>query len=208
MSGGHNHYSECPCPWCYHRRKKRASEEVATPINFRQAGRGSYTIPNARCSECSAPVFFYRSPHGGSVYFDELGIPWPKHPCLDSGRPPKRNKLTPLLSPPSKEPECQKDGWFPIVFEILGSPNSEGLQSLWVKNILNGTSGRWQTSKMPITIKDEPVFAKLNPQKKWDIDTPSGKYVAWNFPIDPNQKTWRDRLKPQTTRSKTLGKET
>jgi hypothetical protein len=33
---------------------------------------------------CGAAVFFYRSPHGGRVFFDELGIPWPKHPCTDT----------------------------------------------------------------------------------------------------------------------------
>ncbi|MDO8261483.1 MAG: hypothetical protein Q7T50_08410, partial [Candidatus Magasanikbacteria bacterium] len=29
-------------------------------------------------------VFFYRSPFNGSVYFDDLGPPWPKHPCMDT----------------------------------------------------------------------------------------------------------------------------
>ncbi|WP_097010311.1 hypothetical protein [Pseudodesulfovibrio profundus] len=26
-------------------------------------------------------VFYYQSPNGGRVFFDELGPPWPKHPC-------------------------------------------------------------------------------------------------------------------------------
>lgn len=204
MSGGYNHYSDCPCPWCLHLKGGWSKEDLATPINFQRAGRGSYTVPNARCPECSAPVFFYRSPHGGSVYFDELGIPWPKHPCMDSGRPPLRNKITPFLGSPSKEPDCQKDGWFPIAFEVVGLPNSEGIQILWVKNILTGISHRWQTRNMPITVKDEPAFAKLNTENKWDIDTPSGKYVAWNRPVDltkmPARPTWRDRFLPNRSR--------
>ncbi|WP_158238654.1 hypothetical protein [Roseateles chitinivorans] len=54
----------------------------APPINhWRQAE--SFTIPNARCPVCFASVFFYRSPEGGRVFFDELGPPWPKHPCTD-----------------------------------------------------------------------------------------------------------------------------
>lgn len=44
----------------------------------------SYTNPNATCPVCGARVFFYRSPHGGRVFFDELGVPWPKHPCTDT----------------------------------------------------------------------------------------------------------------------------
>ncbi len=41
----------------------------------------SHTIPNARCPVCQSKVFFYRSPDGGAVFFDELGPPWSKHPC-------------------------------------------------------------------------------------------------------------------------------
>ena len=42
----------------------------------------SYTNPNARCPICKSACYFYRSPNGGGVYFDALGPPWPKHPCL------------------------------------------------------------------------------------------------------------------------------
>lgn len=48
----------------------------------------SYTAqfisPNAVCPICGARVFFYRNDLGSKVYFDELGWPWPKHPCLVS----------------------------------------------------------------------------------------------------------------------------
>jgi hypothetical protein len=45
----------------------------------------SFTDPNATCPICGARVFYYESPYGGRVFFDELGPPWPKHPCTDSG---------------------------------------------------------------------------------------------------------------------------
>lgn len=45
----------------------------------------SYVNPNAICPVCGEIVFFYQSPHGGRVFFDELGPPWPKHPCTDNG---------------------------------------------------------------------------------------------------------------------------
>lgn len=38
-------------------------------------------VPNAECPICGAPVFFYQNGHGSRVFFDELGPPWPKHPC-------------------------------------------------------------------------------------------------------------------------------
>jgi len=47
----------------------------------------SFVNPNARCPVCFASVFYYQSSSGGRVFFDELGPPWPKHPCTDSGRP-------------------------------------------------------------------------------------------------------------------------
>lgn len=43
----------------------------------------SYVNRNAHCRECNASVYFYRSPSGGGVFFDELGPPWPKHSCTN-----------------------------------------------------------------------------------------------------------------------------
>lgn len=31
---------------------------------------------------CGARVWFFRNKRGGCAYFDALGIPWPKHPCM------------------------------------------------------------------------------------------------------------------------------
>jgi len=50
------------------------------------SGRSSYTNPNARCPVCGASVFYYESEYGARVFFDELGPPWPKHPCTDHSR--------------------------------------------------------------------------------------------------------------------------
>lgn len=44
-------------------------------------------VPNAECPVCGAPVFFYRNEYGSKVFFDELGPPWPKHPCTISQTP-------------------------------------------------------------------------------------------------------------------------
>lgn len=39
--------------------------------------------PNAICPICGASVYFWRNQSGSKVWFDALGHPWPKHPCLD-----------------------------------------------------------------------------------------------------------------------------
>lgn len=83
----------------------------------------SHTKPNAKCPVCSAPVFFYRSPEGGAVFFDNLGPPWPKHPCTDHG--PGRNQYTAELL------YKKKAGWWPLLRETgslatIALPNKEG----------------------------------------------------------------------------------
>jgi len=39
--------------------------------------------PNADCPVCGSPVFFYQNAAGSRVFFDELGPPWPRHPCTN-----------------------------------------------------------------------------------------------------------------------------
>jgi len=46
----------------------------------------SYVNPNAYCPVCGKQVFYYQSSHGGRVFFDNLGWPWPKHGCTDNPR--------------------------------------------------------------------------------------------------------------------------
>lgn len=57
-----------------------------------RAARGTatrYINPNANCPVCDAPVFYYQNEFGSRVFFDELGPPWPKHPCTDQGPVPR-----------------------------------------------------------------------------------------------------------------------
>lgn len=42
--------------------------------------------PNAECPVCGQSVYFVQPENGGRVFFDELGPPWPKHPCTDNGQ--------------------------------------------------------------------------------------------------------------------------
>lgn len=38
--------------------------------------------PNSKCPVCGAPVWFIKGRYGGSVYLNEIGFPWTKHPCM------------------------------------------------------------------------------------------------------------------------------
>lgn len=49
------------------------------PRRFLDAGE-----PNATCPVCGEDVWFFRNENGGCAYFDAVGQPWPKHPCMDS----------------------------------------------------------------------------------------------------------------------------
>lgn len=42
-----------------------------------------FVNPNAQCPVCGGSVFYYQNEYGSRVYFDQLGPPWPKHPCID-----------------------------------------------------------------------------------------------------------------------------
>lgn len=111
---GFGHPPECNCGW--------GGEFHPSPgglfIANRWLQRDSYTTPNAQCPVCAQQVFFYQSPAGGRVYFDELGPPWPKHSCTDkAGR--HRQQLGERFQ--------KKEGWWPLIWdEVIELRENEG----------------------------------------------------------------------------------
>lgn len=88
MCNAWNHSVDCTCGWGGEGHAGRRSVGSTPYIPFARPIFKTYseylvgcTIPNAKCPVCGDPVFFYRSPSNGRVFFDELGPPWPKHPC-------------------------------------------------------------------------------------------------------------------------------
>lgn len=100
----HNHRPDCNCGWggVFY----ETNGQLSLP-DWSKAD--SHTTPNAKCPVCSAPVFYYKSPEGGSVFFDDLGPPWPKHPCTDPAITPQRHSAEAL--------EKKKAGWWPLLRE-------------------------------------------------------------------------------------------
>lgn len=73
------------------KRKRRAKKKQSNPKARGRVG----TIPGAlsggnsgygktKCPKCGKRVYFVRPYSGGAVWFDDMGKPWPKHPCMDS----------------------------------------------------------------------------------------------------------------------------
>lgn len=80
---------------------------------------GCFVNPNAKCPVCSKPVFFYVNSFGSRVYFDDIGHPWPKHPCTNM---------------PVMRKRAAHDNWKPItkrkngeIQELIEAANATGL---------------------------------------------------------------------------------
>src|ERR1700730_3238154 len=57
---------------------------------------GCYVNPNAKCPVCGDAVYFYANEHGSRVFFDDLGPPWPKHPCTENPSEPVTPRGAPI----------------------------------------------------------------------------------------------------------------
>jgi hypothetical protein len=94
---GYNHYSWCMCGWCYKtgsngyspRRIAIDFDRWSAEKSLARAGAdiswsACFIQPNASCPVCDAKVYYYQNQFGSRVFFDEIGWPWPKHPCTDN----------------------------------------------------------------------------------------------------------------------------
>lgn len=125
MCNAWNHPPGCTCGWGGDGHLGRSQTRLGQRPNAMpwgippiRASYESYTIPNARCPVCGELIFFYQSPDGGRVFFDELGPPWPKHPCTDHrSRPNPLSRATAHTLASSAPPAFgwEKDGWFPYL---------------------------------------------------------------------------------------------
>lgn len=137
----------------------------------------AYLTPNARCPECDAPVYFYRSPDDGRVYFNEPGPPWPKHPCTDNSN---HEIPLPLVSAKATRPLPNSiPKWVSAGYEALCVEGAR-LQGtgIWIRGQLWNSNGR--TSRL-ITL----VISAKN-RLRWHSSNP--ELVPWG-PIGAQR--WR-----------------
>ncbi len=197
---GYNHHPGCPCGWCIGGWRTPATLgtglssrlAVGTPPQW-QPTRENYIIPNARCPVCYGFVFFYRSPHGGAVFFDELGPPWTKHPCTDGSTNSTYRNASTLATAPRDVPKqnwpWQKENWIPILIE---SVNREGEWSkLKATRVDNGKYFVRVTPYHPKLMAKVPAFVK----------PPGGKgdgRISWLHSFPGGEESWEDILMLRT----------
>ena len=123
-----NHSSNCDCGWGGDNGYGGAPQVVHhTAPNGLDWSRGStrydsYVDPNAICPVCGDEVFFYQSPYGGRVFFNELGPPWDKHGCTDTYRSDVGKY--PVLPPTLRQTIAPKKNinpfiWQPFIFKKI-----------------------------------------------------------------------------------------
>lgn len=128
MCNAWNHPAYCPCGWGGVGHSGRSGNRQSSLFDFWPSGVppisasvSSFTIPNASCPVCGESVFYYCNSHGSSVFFDELGPPWPKHPCTDNSTksPPKPFRSLPSNKHPPVKTKWQKDGWELFQLDVI-----------------------------------------------------------------------------------------
>ncbi len=80
---GYNHYPDCTCGWCRGGGGAIGTAHLLGRFSWRHRDE-DFCRPTT-CRYCGASVYFVRH-NGGSVWFDELGPPWPKHECFEDDR--------------------------------------------------------------------------------------------------------------------------
>lgn len=116
MCNAWNHRPGCSCGWGggnYTSDKTLISKQIFFNIRKIIPTYNSFVNPNASCPVCGESVFFYQSPFGGRVFFDELGPPWPKHGCTNSQSTP--NKPAPTINNKTRKYSWIKNGWNPFI---------------------------------------------------------------------------------------------
>jgi len=75
----------------------------------------AFVNPNAVCGQCGASVYYYEHPNGARVLFDQLGPPWPKHPCYEASQAINRNVITQAAT--AAGPRWVQEGWQPLFYQ-------------------------------------------------------------------------------------------
>jgi hypothetical protein len=130
----------------------------------------SYVCPNARCPVCAADIFFYQSPHGGRVFFDELGPPWPKHRCTETYiRRGSRNLVLPARKtvPKGKPNIADPHVWQPLIPKTAWTGSR--LERVEVDSPSLEISGRYLFLPRGF-VSEGPAFWRRTPGKASKVD--------------------------------------
>ena len=138
--------------------------------NFR-----AFTIPNVKCRKCGLHVYYYEHPSGSRVLFDELGPPWPLHPCFVDGQNIRKKSVSPSVKTVSKK----EKGWFPIIIEKAQlRQNHIEVNARTEKSVLNFliTASTLMARKIAVSqIKDLLVLVKVQAENNILVQFHDGK---------------------------------
>lgn len=163
MCNAWNHPPECSCGWGGegHLGKRATGSSGNNHSSF--TGNFSYTNPNARCPVCGTSVFFYQSPEGGRVYFDELGPPWPKHPCTSNPSVQFGKAFRPsdsIFSGPVRTYTWQTNGWVPFNVDSI-QPQPPTFKAINIMGSMNGENLSLYSNLKGLTVKAPFLIKKL-----------------------------------------------
>jgi hypothetical protein len=168
MCNAWNHPLGCTCGWggVGHKGRRGDGSQYRAPHSSHYPGIPpilpaieSYVNPNAQCPKCHDPVFFYQSPFGGRVFFDELGPPWPKHPCTDNSSIPEILSKTPTTSRElgSRIYAWQRDGWSAFFISLFESTEKGVVKAF----------GIFKKSKITLYLKTHLYRGETDPQERY-----------------------------------------
>lgn len=117
---------------------------------------------------CGAQVFYYQNQFGSRVYFDDIGKPWPKHPCTDNPRFTRPSTARAIIEEPKARSLQDADAitsWLdPAEMDPEGSFKSRFGVRPWTPYVLQrmlGTSNGCLIVLTPLRPRSRPVFLTL-----------------------------------------------
>ena len=131
MCNAWNHSQNCTCGWggTGHLGRREQGHPLFSNLFRPERTFATYVDPSAVCPVCGQPVFFVQTANGGRVFFDELGPPWPKHPCTDRVAT-RTARASHSVAPRSTAPyRWQSDGWKPWLISSVSGITSKLLRA-------------------------------------------------------------------------------
>lgn len=131
----------------------------------------SYVNPNARCPVCGASVFFYQSSAGGRVFFDELGPPWPKHPCTDTQSFWSRSGVIHVgAHDGGRTPQWAEQGWSLFLCTKVLAVERNGVKYMIADGTLGKEHKRLCSSEAPFK-PSRMYFVRAAQFGRWEVAT-------------------------------------
>lgn len=172
-------------------------------VKIRESGHyTSYIEPNAHCPVCGDEVYFYQSPHGGRVFFDQLGYPWTKHPCTDSNLWRTSRQHLKFIGDATNQlaiyfiHKWEDDGYFPMICEY--SVANQIFARFLYENSQDST---YLLNSVRLSLKEPMMITSNSLFFIKDVDSSKGDYeLKFCFRQSHNNHT-----KTQTIQAKIIG---